>query len=125
MSNKREENSGYVFDEFICEAIDCTQEADSGNGAEEKAAAANEVVFPNAYYRVFNRDWMALPAEYQGRNLYCAISWPVLASRFGAKIQSLKEAEAVFLSNKPKIEEWAKALILAGHVTTENRVMIE
>jgi len=118
----------WVPEEFICQAISLLPEDETQKDIadfDRDCSRSGDFIFPNAYYRLFDRKGFAFPIEYQGREIRCVVSCETLVNRFGAKGADLKTAEVAFLGNKQHIQEIAISLIEKGKVTAENEVVVD
>ena len=115
MASSIGKNQGmWVPEEFVCQAITdpSANEASNGEKAEENGRVGSEaIVFPDAYYRVFERNSFAFPAQYRGREIRCVISCETLVHRFAAKAANLKDSEPTFLKSRAQLHDLAKTLI--------------
>jgi hypothetical protein len=118
-----DEDNGYIFEELNLFPSLYVDEA--GQTVEVPEPPPDQVCFNGDYARVFNRAHIAFFANYQRRSIRCEVPWTSLKARFGVEICSVDDAEAVYLANRHKLEELARALIEQGKVTADDRVVIE
>jgi hypothetical protein len=122
--NDHSADDGYVDEEVNLTLYPCYDEK-TGESLDLPNFPPDQIIFNGDYSRVFNRPHIAFFAQYQGRSIRCEVPWTVLASHFNAIVDSVDEAEAVFLANRAKLEESARALIEKGQVTADDKVHVQ
>jgi hypothetical protein len=112
----------WIPDEFICQAIPVPDARGTADAVNQQAS--DTVTFPQAYYRLFDRNGFAFPAEYHGRPIRCIVSCESLVNHYGAKSTTLADAEAVFLRNLMHFQDAAKSLIQQHNSQAGTEVII-